>query len=321
MNGDSSRIFKDAWNGLRVRALSSRLRSGNPVQRARYESLKSTFAARLHSATGEGEVSRFMTPLWESMNRDIRRSFSPHPPYAFLRHRLVDRTMFVHSPGLIFDREIEEVKKQFADGDLVSLIREDDVGKPRLIEAATDNGPVLTSHNTVHHAYHISRFLAVARPEIDTLRTIVEWGGGYGNLAKIVTRWRPGTTYVIVDTPLFSCIQWLYLSVVFGSETVEFLDRRTPLAFGRINVLPNSFADSYALKADLFISTWALSESSPEAQDYVLTRNWFGAERLLLAYQLHSEFPDAHRVGLLARDAGAAIERIDFLPQNEYAFL
>jgi hypothetical protein len=262
-----------------------------------------------------------MTPLWETMNRDIRRSFSPYPPYAFLRHRLIDRTMFFHSPGLIFEREIAEVKRQFADGDLGSLIREDDVGKPRLIDASTENGSVLTSHNTIHHAYHLSRFLAVAKPDTDTLRTIVEWGGGYGNLAKILTRWRPGTTYVIVDTPLFSCIQWLYLSVVFGSDSVAFLDGRTPLAFGRINVLPNSLADSYDVNADLFISTWALSESSREAQDYVLAKNWFGAKRLLLAYQLHSEFPDAPRVGLLARDAGAVIERIDFLPQNEYALL
>jgi len=73
---------------------------------------------------------------------------------------------------------------------------------------------------------------------------------------------------------------------------------------------------------DLFISTWALSECSDFAQDYILTHQWFNAKHFLLAYHLAvgEAFPFASRVGEIAASGGATTVDIDFLPGNQYAF-
>jgi hypothetical protein len=64
-----------------------------------------------------------------------------------------------------------------------------------------------------------------------------------------------------------------------------------------------------------------LSESSGYSQEFVQSRRWFQAPRLLLAYQdSNAALPDAGRVGEAARGEGAVIEDIPFLPGNHYAF-
>jgi hypothetical protein len=53
----------------------------------------------------------------------------------------------------------------------------------------------------------------------------------------------------------------------------------------------------------------------------VLSRGWFDAEHLLLAYQDTSNAaPDAGRLGQIASDAGAPACEIEFIPGNYYAF-
>ena len=134
-------------------------------------------------------------------------------------------------------------------------------------------------------------------------------------------RTRP-STYVILDTPLFSCLQWLYLATVLGPSRVHL--HETPgegVREGLVNLVPVSFTSDLRVTADLFISTWALSECSREAQDFVIARRWFGAKRLLLAYQGRSgDFAQAERLGALAAAQGARIVPIGFLPGHHYAF-
>ena len=155
------------------------------------------------------------------------------------------------------------------------------------------------------------------------MHTVVEWGGGYGNMAKIFKRLNSTpSTYIIVDTPLFSCIQWLYLATILGEESVNLLQGpEDTIRAEKINLLPICFVDRHKINADLFMSTWALSESSKYSQDYVLDHEWFNAKHLLLAYQdSRDDFPEAERVGEIAANNGAIIEDIEFLPGNHYAF-
>ena len=56
---------------------------------------------------------------------------------------------------------------------------------------------------------------------------------------------------------------------------------------GQINILPVCFIEDFDLKADLFISTWALTESSEYSQEYVFNKKMFGARDILLAF--HNE--------------------------------
>ena len=78
---------------------------------------------------------------------------------------------------------------------------------------------------------------------------------------------------------------------------------------------------NYKGKADIFISTWALSESSKFSQDYVVEKRWFGAKHLMFAYQKSNRrLPDAQRLGRLAKMDGATILPVSLIQNNYYAF-
>lgn len=143
-------------------------------------------------------------------------------------------------------------------------------------------------------------------------------------MAKIFKRLKTTpSTYIIIDTPLFSCIQWLYLGTMLGQERVNLLQNpEDTIHAEKINLVPICFVDRHKISAGLFISTWGLSESSKYSQDYIVTHGWFNSNHILLAYQDRSEkFPDADRIGKIAADIGAAIEDIKFLPgHSHYAF-
>ncbi len=136
---------------------------------------------------------------------------------------------------------------------------EDYVGNPLLL-----NVTYLTSHNSIHHLYHIIRFLRKTKLKLKGIKTIIEWGGGYGNLAKIFGRLaEENKTYIIIDLPLMCCIQWIYLTTILGENKVNLIQNSDEkIAVGKINLLPVCFIDKYELKGDLFVSTWALTESS-----------------------------------------------------------
>jgi len=60
---------------------------------------------------------------------------------------------------------------------------------------------------------------------------------------------------------------------------------RDPILDRRINLVSLPFLDTLnTMSPDLFVSTFALSESSQYAQEFVVSRNWFNAKHLLLAY-------------------------------------
>lgn len=197
-------------------------------------------------------------------------------------------------------------------------MREDYVGGPTLLSST-----YVTSHNSIQNLYHLIRFLDETQCNLDQIDTVIEWGGGYGNMAKIFKRLKPiPFTYVIVDIPLFSCIQWMYLSTILGKESINLLQNpEDTIHAGKINLLPICFIDRYKISADLFMSTWGLSESSKYSQDYVVNHNWFNSKHILLAYQdSNSSLPDADNVGKIAMEIGALIINIEFLPDNHYCF-
>jgi hypothetical protein len=177
----------------------------------------------------------------------------------------------------------------------------------------------------VHHVYHLERYREATSADLSHLETVLEWGGGYGNFAKLFRRIAGiRGTYVIVDNPLFSALQWLYLGSVLDDDSVHLLTRPDEqLRPQMVNLVPTGLVSVLdAARADLFVSTWALSETTAEAQDHVLAHDWYRAPHLLLGYQDSSNvFQAAARVGELARARGASIHHLELLPGNYYAFV
>lgn len=287
-------------------------------QKIKFDVLKNRFS-QIYNKLKKYDISDFTTPLWENYNAKLEKVFLPCPQFSFLEDPTIMDTMFVAAGGKWLKEELTFLEEKIPRNSLKGLLQEDYVGNPLLL----NNSTYLTSHNSIHHLYHLIRFLDKTRCNLDQIDTIVEWGGGYGNMAKIFKRLKfTPSTYIIIDTPLFSCIQWMYLATILGEESVDLLQNpEDTIHTGKINLIPICFMDRQKISADLFISTWGLSESSKFSQDYVVTHNWFNSKHILLAYQDSSKkLPDAGRMREIAANIGAVTEDIWFLPGNHYAF-
>jgi hypothetical protein len=225
--------------------------------------------------------------------------------------------MFLCNDGAFFLNQLKYVRSKVAEAELKRLLSEDRVGDPII-----RSSKFMTSHNRIHHLYHLLKFHENTGVKAEGLQKAMEWGGGYGNMARLLHRLNPGMTYVIVDAPLFSCMQWIYLASILGESNVHLIrSNDDTIQEGKINILPLCYVENYSFDADIFIATWSLSESSDYSIDFVRSRKFFNAKHLLLAYQCSdTSFPYADRVAHTAREWGATIKEFEPTPANYYAF-
>ena len=259
------------------------------------------------------DPQHLVTDFWKEKNAQLVAEWLPSPPYEFLRNSVIAWTMFVpyskFTPG-----ELATIRETFDDSEVVNLLSESHVGMPRTFGC----GGVETSGNTVHHLHHIARYSQITGNPVAASR-IFEWGGGYGNMAKLYKRLWGYATYTMVDTRMFSAIQWLYLSCVFGEGEVVLHTKKQDVVTGKINIVPIGLVDELECDTDMFVSTWAISESNDACQKLLVDRGLYGAGRALIGHQgTSSAFPFADAVKGLVGDAQS--EPIDFLPGNWYLF-
>jgi hypothetical protein len=242
----------------------------------RFDRLTADFARRLGAIRLLTEPA-FVRGDWADRMDTLTAAVAPRPPWDFLHLDEIRFQMFVGERYL--EHELPYVLERLPNP---KLLQENAVGKPPVTRVA--GGKLPTSSNTVHHAHHLLKYEDVTGRRLSASRCIVEWGAGYGNLAKLVLRLHAGApTLVLIDLPVYSAIQWLYLSSVMGDRQVVLHERPPPtLVPGAVNIVPVGLARHLDVRADLFVSTWSLNESTRAAQDLVLDRAWFGADSLLL---------------------------------------
>ena len=303
---------------FRFRKIHELLYKRKTRQKDGYNNLKQSFA-RNYEAIKKYKGLKTTVLAWRKINRKLESVFLPYPPLSFLRNPLIMEQMFVTAGGGRLKHQINFLENIFPSTKLKRILEEDYFGEPLIL-----NEKYLTSHNNVHQLYHLSRYLEATNCNLNEIKTITEWGGGYGCLAKIFRRLisRP-VTYILIDTPLLSCLQWLYLAVIFGGKNVNLLlGPKSKIIVNKFNIVPVGLVSKFNLKADLFISTWGLSESSKQCQDDVIRKNWFGANNLLLAYRkIGKSFLYNGRLERFAKEKGAYIEKVTYCPGSNYSFL
>lgn len=305
-----------------IRLAEQRIKQIVPEQPARFRGFADSFESVYRSIEG-GDESPFLTDVWRRFNERLERSLLPSPPFDFLRDPTIQSTMFVDVRGPWLSEERRVLARELPRSLYLDVVREDHAGRP-VLAAWRD----LTSHNSIHHLFHFVSYERATGVDLATVGSVVEWGGGYGNQAKIFKRLNAAATYVIVDTPLLSTLQWCYLSTVLGPERVNLVGPDdSGVVPGLVNLVPLQRLDRVEIEAELFISTWGLSESTAAAQDFVESAQWFGAKRLLIGFQEEYRLEELSldaptRVGKLAQAAGASIRPVlEALPRNYYAFL
>jgi hypothetical protein len=265
-----------------------------------------------------GDDPALVTGLWRDYQRGLRDVLLPVPPLDFLRDDLLQETMLVRGRRLR-TAELALVRERLPAAALARALDEDLVGDPAL---ACAHPP--TSHTAIHHLHHLLRFEAVTGRRVADARVVVEWGGGFGGFARTLRRLTADTppAHVIVDLPIVGALQWTYLTSIFGAEHVDLALEAGHLPRpGVFTIVPPGLAQTLDVDADLFVSLWAMSESTRTGQDAIVRARWFGAPALLTAFQHRGAgVPDSARVGRLIEDAGGHLYPIALPGGSSYGF-
>jgi len=183
----------------------------------------------------------------------------------FLSQSAVQGTMF-QSDTTLFLREFDYIKEY--NSEYLELMQDPtDYGSPLVFEI--DNNTY--NPNDIHHLYHICRYeKSIGRP--DQKIDILEWGGGYGNMCKVLHMIYQDLieSYTIIDLPKFSRLAKNYVENTCVNAKVKHLD---------VTSIQNEISDKY----DMFISTWALSESPKECSEYLQKNGLLDSQRMLVS--------------------------------------
>lgn len=266
-------------------------------------------------------IDHFIHPAWKNNVSKMEYYFNNNFGVDFLKHETMRATMFIDAGGDWQRNELGYLESVLSKEALKIYLEESRLGYPTITSLK-----YLTSHNSIHHLYHLIRFHEMTHRPLNQFGWVIEFGGGYGNMARIFRRINPTATYIIIDISLFCCVQYTYLSTLHGRDLVHiFTSEQSELEKGKMNLVPVQFLNQLPdCRDSLFISTWGLSESTLAAQSYVDSRGFFGAESILLAFQANNPtFVYAQNVKNLSsiRNQNYFIEEIGFLKGNYYLFV
>lgn len=277
--------------------------------------LASQFATNLAEISKYDE-SAWTLPFWRDINQKLREAWDPHPPPDFLNHPLVRGTMVVNAGGPWL-----EAQKEYLADKLPNQVLEHILPEPKFGDLEIMWPEYGATHSTVHALYHLMQFQQATK---GSSNNVIEWGGGYGNLARLWTTINPNATYTIIDTALFCAVQKLYLGVTHDFPLKLITKPDMEIELGAINIVPVALAGHMEFDApDVFVATWSLSESNRQSQDFVAgERDWFRANRLLLAYQPKCpEFPLAEEmVDMIPSRYKQINKEVVPVPPNRYCF-
>ena len=117
-----------------------------------------------------------------------------------------------------------------------------------------------TSGNKIFQTYHLKKYKDFTKFNLDKYDTIVEFGGGYGNMAATFKKINKKSKYIIFDTPEVNLLQFYYLKRNNINVSINFKKNTSVILTSSINEL-NKLIKESKNKKKLFIANWSLSET------------------------------------------------------------
>ena len=130
--------------------------------------------------------------------------------------------------------------------------------EPAVQEWSAGNPPPFrnlpTSSGTlIHHAYHVAKFEVATRLRVEQLDLVVEFGGGYGSMRRLLHNLGFRGTYIIHDLQPFTALQKYFLAA--GG-----MDPNSTLFSTSLNDLGRTLDDRSDGGSSLLVGTWSVSE-------------------------------------------------------------
>jgi len=186
----------------------------------------------------------------------------------FLRWHVISGNMFVKYAGYV----VPELKYLKASSEWQNrwreAIKESPVGHPVPYWKYPSS-----SGNLIHHAYHIAKFEEKTKTRINNVNYILEFGGGYGSMCRLIHNLDFQGKYVIFDLPSFSILQQFFLKSI-GVE-VRFFDsfktgENGVLCISSLEQLREILSGRIEMSDSMFIATWSISEASIKVRNSIL---------------------------------------------------
>jgi hypothetical protein len=140
--------------------------------------------------------------FWLQNCINLREKIINSDPRNFLNWVVVQQTMF-HDASYL---EYKELKNNWAYWG--EKLAEDKFGNPMPYYLNTNS-----SGNLIHYAYSLEQLRKISI-DVKDFEQIVEVGGGYGGMAKLIFNLGFAGNYIIYDLPEFSALQEYYLSSI-----------------------------------------------------------------------------------------------------------
>jgi hypothetical protein len=199
---------------------------------------------------------------WQRNRNQLRLMFLSGDLGAFLKWDVIKRTMIYNAPL----KEYWGLRKNWSMWR--TAIIEDRIGMP---ESYKFNNR--TSGTLVHHAYHLQQIIGNYVDAITDFDMIIEFGGGYGSMCRLISNLGFTGDYVIFDLPEFSILQKSYLISI----------RNKPSNLSLVTKLDDLISFGKSCNKILLIATWSLSEAPLDVRKKFL--EFVDFDYALLAYQ------------------------------------
>lgn len=210
---------------------------------------------------------------WALFVNKLRDNLQNSRHNQFLKWREIRQTMFTPNTSYIID-EFKYLKR--FNKNKLHLAKENKLGQP----SAFFPSPEYSSNN-VHHLFHICQYEEITKRDINEYDFIVEFGGGYGNLSKIIRMNGFKGRYIIFDFRHFNLLQYYYLNTLGFKASFENND--DTYLESDIEKF-KEFLKNLPLDNSLLIATWSFSETPIEFRKTL--ENYFKSfNNYLIAYQ------------------------------------
>ena len=239
-----------------LKKLISRKAQYHPHYQEHFENLRNEISS-LQTLTLPSDVET-TDREWLRNRIEIRSKLLNEEPFNFLEWEVIKFTMFTQYPAKYLKDELRELKREhdYKDYWKPALI-EQDLGAPIRYPYFLES-----SGQLIHHAYHLLKLKQFLSVKPDEITNIFEFGGGYGNLAKLSFNLGFEGTYYIYDLPEFSALQRFYLNCLNFNELIDQQDGQRSFSvlsdIAHLKEVEELFCQS---NENLFIATWSFSES------------------------------------------------------------
>jgi hypothetical protein len=229
------------------------------------------------------EVATPAERLWAEFRGALRSALLTEDPRTFLEFRVIRETMFVDAPAYVgteyeFLRSLPNWRERWQ-----SALRESD----RILVPPCPYHPG-GSGSSIHYVFQAALIEKHIGVPISTLGSILEFGGGFGGMCRILRTLDFRGSYRIFDVPEFSALQEFYLQMN-GIEAHSGESQHSPgvVCFSDLAQFEELNRNS---PSDLFLAAWSLSETPLELRRTVLAH--LTARHIYIAFQREFETID-----------------------------